>query len=75
MDLHYNKHHKAYVDNYNKVMTRYYDIIDEGEFAKAVEAANFHGGGHMNHCFFWKNLRAPKLNNKPHGNLFFISAI
>lgn len=67
MNLHYNKHHQAYIDNYNKVMKTYYDIIDEKAFAKAVETVNFHGGGHINHSLFWQNLRPPKTNNKPEG--------
>lgn len=59
MDLHYNKHHNAYVTNLNKAL----ELYAEAEAKKDLEgmiaqqsAINFNGGGHINHSIFWKNL-------------------
>ncbi len=62
MNLHYNKHHKAYVDNLNKALEQYEKLQAESDIAAqiALQAAiKFNGGGHVNHSIFWTNL-APK---------------
>jgi Fe-Mn family superoxide dismutase len=62
MNLHYNKHHKAYVDNLNKALEQYEKLQAESDIAAqiALQAAiKFNGGGHINHSIFWTNL-APK---------------
>lgn len=62
MDLHYNKHHKAYVTNLNKALESYADAEKKNDIAKMIEidtAIKFNGGGHVNHSIFWTNL-APK---------------
>lgn len=62
MNLHYNKHHKAYVDNLNKALEQYEKLESESDIAAqiALQAAiKFNGGGHINHSIFWTNL-APK---------------
>lgn len=62
MNLHYNKHHKAYVDNLNKALESYEKAEKESDIATqiALQAAiKFNGGGHINHSIFWTNL-APK---------------
>jgi Fe-Mn family superoxide dismutase len=57
MDLHYNKHHKAYTDNFNIAIQEnnlegksldeiFANIL---EYPKSVEN---HGGGYFNHQFF-----------------------
>ncbi len=62
MNLHYNKHHKAYVDNLNKALGDLEKAENEGDISTqiALQAAiKFNGGGHINHSIFWTNL-APK---------------
>lgn len=62
MDLHYNKHHKAYVTNLNKALDSYAEAEKKKDLAKMIEldsSIKFNGGGHVNHSIFWTNL-APK---------------
>ncbi|KAI5966320.1 uncharacterized protein KGF55_000629 [Candida pseudojiufengensis] len=63
-DLHYNKHHKTYVDNLNKSIETAVEAKSKGEVKKLIalqKAINFNGGGYVNHCLWWKNL-APQSN-------------
>lgn len=62
MDLHYNKHHAAYVNNLNKALEQYEDAEKKNDLSAAVallQAIKFNGGGDVNHSIFWTNL-APK---------------
>ncbi|PON86545.1 Manganese/iron superoxide dismutase [Trema orientale] len=59
MQLHHQKHHQAYVTNYNKALEQLQDAISKGDsaaVAKLQSAIKFNGGGHINHSIFWKNL-------------------
>jgi len=69
MEFHHSKHHRSYVDNLNKALEKYPDFykkpIEEilanidsvpGDVRQAVIN---HGGGHVNHTFFWK-IMTPK---------------
>lgn len=59
MDFHYNKHHKAYVDNLNKALDEYAKAEaknDLGAMIALEKAINFNGGGHINHSIFWDIL-------------------
>ena len=61
MDLHYSKHHKAYVTNLNAALEKYHDAETKNDVAQmiALQAAiKFNGGGHINHSIFW-TLLAP----------------
>lgn len=72
MEIHYTKHHNAYVTNLNKA-------VDGTELAgKTIEellsnvskypaAVRNNGGGHWNHSFFWKLMKNDKSN--PSGEL------
>ncbi len=67
MEIHHDRHHKAYVDNLNKA------VADAPELAKkSVEdllkdlnsvpekirpAIRNHGGGHFNHSLFWQMMK------------------
>lgn len=75
LEFHYGKHHKAYIDNYNK-------MVADNEFAdkpieeviKAVagdssKAGIFNNGAQAwNHTFYWKCLK-PSGGGKPSGDL------
>jgi Fe-Mn family superoxide dismutase len=74
MDLHYNKHHNAYVTNLNKALEQLEQAEKNDDVAQMValqSAIKFNGGGHVNHSIFWTNL-APKKGgggNPPSGEL------
>ncbi|KMZ67235.1 manganese superoxide dismutase [Zostera marina] len=74
MQIHHQKHHRAYVTNYNKALEQLEEAIGKGDSSKVVGlqgAIKFNGGGHVNHSIFWKNL-APKKDGggeAPHQSL------
>ena len=61
MDIHYTKHHAAYVAGLNKALKEL-QAIREGGDAGLIKhwsrEVSFHGSGHVNHTLFW-NLMAP----------------
>lgn len=71
MEIHYTKHHQAYIDKLNAAVEKYPDLADmsvEGllknlDTLKVEEADKTairnHGGGHANHSLFWQ-IMAPK---------------
>lgn len=73
MQIHYTKHHQAYVDNLNKILSKYPDLQNKDlkELMKNLVSLQMdkndkialqnHGGGHLNHSFFWQILSP---NNK-----------
>ncbi|MBS0621136.1 MAG: superoxide dismutase [Verrucomicrobia bacterium] len=59
MQLHYQKHHQAYVTNLNAALEKYRDAEAKGDVAAMIAlspAIRFNGGGHVNHSIFWSNL-------------------
>ncbi|XP_050229042.1 superoxide dismutase [Mn], mitochondrial-like [Mercurialis annua] len=74
MLLHHQKHHKAYVTNYNNSLELLHQAIGNGDSSTVVKlqsSIKFNGGGHINHSIFWKNL-APVTQGggvPPHGPL------
>lgn len=74
MELHYDKHHRAYVTNLNKALEAYAEAEQKGDLegmAAQLQAIKFNGGGHINHSIFWTNL-APQSQNggkAPQGEL------
>jgi len=61
MQIHYGKHHQAYVDNLNKAIagTEHENkSLDElvKSAGKISPAVRNNGGGHWNHTFFWESL-------------------
>lgn len=58
MDVHYNKHHAAYVNNLNAALKKS-ENASLDDMIVLQSAIKFNGGGHINHSLFWENL-APK---------------
>eukprot|EP00741_Cyanophora_paradoxa_P006032 tig00000970_g5850.t1 len=62
MKVHHDKHHRAYVTNYNVALEKHAAAEAKGDTAAMIAlqpALRFNGGGHVNHSIFWTNL-APK---------------
>jgi Fe-Mn family superoxide dismutase len=58
-ELHYTKHHQTYVNGYNDATEKLEVARHDGNLRSQIELQpliNFHGGGHINHSLFWKNL-------------------
>jgi Fe-Mn family superoxide dismutase len=78
MEVHHGGHHKAYVDNLNKVIGGNATLEAKSLEALIKEIASVpdnirgpvrnNGGGHWNHSFFWKIL-SPKGGGAPSGKL------
>jgi superoxide dismutase, Fe-Mn family len=78
MQIHHDRHHKAYVDNLNKALAGNQELL-----AKPIEeiirnlkdipenirtAVRNNGGGHLNHSMFWQ-MMGPKKGGQPNGAL------
>jgi Fe-Mn family superoxide dismutase len=71
MQLHHDKHHKAYVDGANKTLEQLAEARQRQDFthiAALEKALAFHVSGHVLHSLFWQNL-APKAGGQPTGAL------
>ncbi|MHA8066456.1 superoxide dismutase [Aquirufa sp. ROCK2-A2] len=67
MEIHHDRHHKAYVDNLNKAVANtalstlsLVDILTS--ISKHPVAIRNNGGGHWNHSFFWQLLSPSKTS-------------
>src|SRR4051812_21815430 len=78
MEIHHDRHHKAYVDNLNKALESAPDLQNKSiddllrDF-KSVPAAiqgavRNNGGGHANHSLFWE-IMGPGAGGQPSGDL------
>jgi Fe-Mn family superoxide dismutase len=72
MEIHYTKHHQAYVDNVNNAIAgtelegkSIEEVCKEGSDKPAVRN---NGGGHYNHSLFWQIL-TPGGSKEPVGNV------
>ena len=71
MELHHDKHHKAYVDGANTALEKLQaarDADDFGAINKLEKDLAFNLGGHVNHSIFWTNL-SPEGGGEPEGEL------
>src|SRR5437660_923941 len=78
MEIHHDRHHKAYVDNLNKALDGQAPLQSKSieqllRDIKAVpenirQAVINNGGGHANHSMFW-TIMGPKGGGKPSGPL------
>jgi Fe-Mn family superoxide dismutase len=76
MEIHSQRHHKAYVDNLNKALDgnaelQKHDIVSLLRNIKSVPeairpAVINNGGGHHNHSLFWE-IMAPGAGGEPSG--------
>ena len=78
MEIHYTKHHQAYVNKLNEAIAKHKNL--EGKKVEGLlkdlnaipedirGAVRNHGGGHWNHSFFWTLLKK-NVNGKPVGKL------
>jgi Fe-Mn family superoxide dismutase len=76
MEIHSQRHHKAYVDNLNKALEGHadllaHDIVSLLRNIKSVpetirQAVINNGGGHHNHALFWE-IMAPNAGGEPNG--------
>src|SRR5260370_34700879 len=78
MEIHYTKHHQAYITNVNNAIKGKPDLEKKSvedlirdlksvpEDIRTVVRNN--GGGHANHSFFWK-IMGPKAGGEPKGKL------
>lgn len=78
MQIHHDKHHRAYVDNLNKALEKHPALLmkpiddilkDIKSVPKDLQRAVINnGGGHANHTLFWEIMK-PKGGGKPSGTL------
>jgi Fe-Mn family superoxide dismutase len=78
MEIHHDRHHKAYVDNLNKAIEGHPELqkksIDQllrdiKQVPDTIRQAVINnGGGHANHSLFWV-IMGPKAGGKPSGPL------
>ncbi|MBP6055067.1 MAG: superoxide dismutase [Cytophagaceae bacterium] len=66
MEIHHDRHHKAYVDNLNKAVGTSTKSLEEllATMSTQPVAVRNNGGGHWNHSFFWQ-LLAPATGKQP----------
>jgi Fe-Mn family superoxide dismutase len=66
MEIHHDRHHKAYVDNLNKAVGTSTKSLEEllATISTQSIAVRNNGGGHWNHSFFWQ-LLAPASGKQP----------
>lgn len=75
MEIHYGKHHKAYVDNLNAQIKTYPQLDKlsieqiQAQISSYNPAVRNNGGGHYNHAFFWDSLAPSAKVGKPNAAL------
>jgi Fe-Mn family superoxide dismutase len=71
MELHHDKHHRAYVDGANAAIEKLQGARRKGDFdeiAALQRKLAFHVSGHVLHSLFWRNL-SPEGGSRPAGEL------
>lgn len=74
MEIHYTKHHAAYVKNVNEaIAAEGITAISEKDFfvstSRYSAKARNNGGGAWNHNFFWSSMKAASKTSAPSGKL------
>lgn len=75
MEIHYSKHHQAYVNKLNEALEKAPELKGKSlvELVSNINnapegvrsAIRNHGGGHFNHSFFWKLMSPTAKNTAP----------
>jgi Fe-Mn family superoxide dismutase len=78
MELHHDRHHATYVNNYNEAIADYPELQSQGiiDVLRNLEAIpedvritiRNNGGGHINHSMFWQ-IMSPDGGGEPQGEL------
>lgn len=78
MEIHYTKHHQAYINNLNAAIEKHPELAEKTveELVADLEmvpedirtAVRNNGGGHLNHSMFWE-MMAPGAGGRPAGEL------
>jgi Fe-Mn family superoxide dismutase len=78
MRLHHDKHHAAYVTNFNAALEKYSDwqkrspedtLVSINSVPEDIRTAvRNHGGGHVNHTMFWEIMK-PNGGGQPDGRV------
>ncbi len=79
MEIHYTKHHQTYVDKLNAALERHPELQSKTAEELITHLSTIpdeirmsvrnHGGGHVNHSFFWRILRKGNATNLPEGEI------
>lgn len=76
MEIHYNKHHQAYIDKLNTVIEKHSEFESKSpeELLRGLNSFSLdendkkmirnHGGGHVNHSLFWTLMGPNKEQDK-----------
>jgi Fe-Mn family superoxide dismutase len=78
MAIHHGKHHQAYVNNLNAALEKHPELFEKSALDLILNldevpedirtAVRNHGGGHVNHSFFW-TVMGPRGGGTPSGSL------
>lgn len=78
MEIHHTKHHQAYIDKLNAALEKHPELMEKpledllrnlSTIPEDIRTAvQNHGGGHLNHSFFWK-IMGPDAGGSPSGDL------
>ena len=71
LELHHDKHHKAYVDGVNATLEKLAGARESGDLSAIVgleKTLAFNLSGHVLHTIFWKNL-SPEGGDRPEGDV------
>jgi len=71
IELHYTKHHQAYIYGLNKAEAEITEALGKKEFGMIdywLKKAAFHGAGHYLHSLYWNSM-SPQGGGEPKGNL------
>ncbi len=71
IQLHHDKHHRAYVEGANKAIEQLEEARAKKDFDRVTALEHtlaFNVSGHVLHSLYWQNL-APKAGGKPSGEL------